>query len=359
MLTSIIIKNFGALKDFKMEGLASHNFLIGMNGSGRSSFFKAMEFLKALVTFGVHSSHEENYPAKHISKFPPRSTKAEFELTWTVGEKTQTWHIVYDLDSLTTVVERLEEINNGVKTCLLIYARNVVTIGKNSYHVSQRPSNPMSTEYRLFPEIVEAVSSAGHYSLMESEISRFPHSHFIAEGGEGLYQVVAGMNPKRRAWVIDRFRKVFPEVQSVKVKNTPLGAKILVTTDHIKNLAFSQMGFGAQKTLFFSLMGLPMSFPLLFVDHVGEGIDQERMKAFADLILLPDKQTFYIVDNGLLLNYLSDDVAYRGSHFFYNFADGVKTSKFFDSPNKLEFVGPGQAVSMENLRALAIERSSK
>ena len=81
MIASIKIRNFRAIKGTPRIGLSSFHVLVGPNGSGKTSFLDAIEFVKACLVRGPVKAVEERAPEFRDLTFMRRGGPIDFELT--------------------------------------------------------------------------------------------------------------------------------------------------------------------------------------------------------------------------------------------------------------------------------------
>ena len=99
--------------------------------------------------------------------------------------------------------------------------------------------------------------------------------------------------------------------------------------------------------------------PLLLLDELENGINQEIVETLVDTLLQSPQQLLVTTHSPLLLNYLPDDVAREAVQFLYKTPQGeTRRRSFFSIPRmaaKLEAMGPGDAFVDTDLRVLAQE----
>lgn len=100
--------------------------------------------------------------------------------------------------------------------------------------------------------------------------------------------------------------------------------------------------------------------PLVLFDEVENGLNQELFDKFVKMLLgYKDhgKQIVVTTHSGLLLNYLPDAVAAESVLFLYKDRNNfTKAKKFFKIPalqEKLQIMGPGEAMGDTDLNALS------
>lgn len=80
MIASIKIRNYKAIKDTQRIGLAGFHVLVGPNGSGKTSFLDAIEFIKSCLTIGPAKAVEERAPEFRDLTFMRRGGHIRLEL---------------------------------------------------------------------------------------------------------------------------------------------------------------------------------------------------------------------------------------------------------------------------------------
>ena len=83
MISSIKIRNYRAIKATRPIDLANFHVLVGPNGSGKTSFLDAIEFVKSCLLNGPVRAVEERAPEFRDLTFMRRGGPIEFDLTLT------------------------------------------------------------------------------------------------------------------------------------------------------------------------------------------------------------------------------------------------------------------------------------
>jgi len=81
VITSLKIRNYKAIKATRSIDLASFHVLVGPNGSGKTSFLDAIEFVKSCLIHGPLNAVEERAPEFRDLTFMRRGGPIEFDLT--------------------------------------------------------------------------------------------------------------------------------------------------------------------------------------------------------------------------------------------------------------------------------------
>ena len=81
MIASIKIRNYKAIKATRRIDLANFHVLVGPNGSGKTSFLDAIEFVRSCLVHGPLKAVEERAPEFRDLTFMRRGGPIEFDLT--------------------------------------------------------------------------------------------------------------------------------------------------------------------------------------------------------------------------------------------------------------------------------------
>lgn len=90
MLGRIKISGYKSLDGFEIKDITPFTVIAGANGSGKSNFFEAMEFVSKILTIGVHKSLREFGGFKNIfcrKRRKENRTTFNFEMDWPSGEE--------------------------------------------------------------------------------------------------------------------------------------------------------------------------------------------------------------------------------------------------------------------------------
>ena len=120
-LRNLRVANYKSIDSLRLDGLAPFSVFAGANGSGKSNFFDAMEFVTKLLRFDVDfalRSHGGYDSVRSLKRRSPRNTRFEFAIEcdlpipFTNGEGQTTSRyelVVHNLPESPAIEERLSE----------------------------------------------------------------------------------------------------------------------------------------------------------------------------------------------------------------------------------------------------------
>ena len=116
-IQTLKIENFKSIDALEIKGLAPFSVFAGANGSGKSNFFDALDFVSLFVRNGIETALREHggfANIKSAKRYAPNSRKFSFELecgfSQEQGEKQATSHYllrIFDLENAPEVEEYL------------------------------------------------------------------------------------------------------------------------------------------------------------------------------------------------------------------------------------------------------------
>ena len=123
------IENFKSIDSLKIKGIAPFSVFAGANGSGKSNFFDALDFVRLFVNAGIETALREHGGFANIhsaKRYAPNSKKFSFELKCDLlenQEETPTaFHYLLSIDNLDSEPEIEEYLFfNGKK--LIVHRR--------------------------------------------------------------------------------------------------------------------------------------------------------------------------------------------------------------------------------------------
>ncbi len=101
MLHSIKIKNFKSLKDTQIT-FTKNSFLIGMNGSGKTTVLQAIDFLSAISSGEVEDWLDaRGWSKKDLTFYGSKKSLIEFEVIFELQEQIYFWVLSFNIHTPT------------------------------------------------------------------------------------------------------------------------------------------------------------------------------------------------------------------------------------------------------------------
>lgn len=369
MITKIHVKNFKSFSDFAIEGMGNRVYLIGLNGSGKTTFLQLLEFMSALMRKSGLDWRIGGEPVTHKDLLNAGSARKTIDIDATVrlDEHEYRWTIAYNAQEGTVTEEKIAV--DG--TPALHYRGKYLKAGGISGN--QQLSLP---------------GSALCYYTSNAGLNRF-RQHIIGIQGIGVLNPMsiaapvrdvakkAGIEPDGRNLpvVLDRLSKEQKDefrntvlafygesrgIQGFQPKSRQFGWRRLFFTELDKAIDAVHLSYGTLRYMVIAALRYS-SAPILFIDEIENGVSQEGMRDLAALLdRFGDRQLFVTTHSVLFLNYLDDGQARDGIYLLQRTPENGPTlaRRFFrDIPGKdiaLQHLNPGEAVSITNLREVPL-----
>lgn len=375
-LESIEIRNFRVFKHAKFDGLRPVNVLVGANGSGKSTFFDALKFVKDAVQNGAHAAIEARGGFGEVCSRGGDQARLLFVLVFKLQIESADRLVRYTIEIESPTGERTDVPRESIEYVDPTLAQPYFAldfrygIGSGKSHdalmsllgqVSQFDPPDQRTlsgagtlalkgvgqfaEYRAASAISAAIQG-WHFSDIDVSSMRptrefGPASH-LSESGDNLSLVLTYLHQHHRA--------AFDDIARLLVQRIPWvdGIEPHVTEYERVMLRFHDRRF---------------TMPFLS-HHVSDG----TLKLLAYLTLLNDPEPFPLVaveepENQIypdLLRELSEDFgayAYRGGQGFvsthsHNFLNGMRPDQVWCLQKRSGFTVPVRADSNATLMAM-------
>lgn len=416
MLTHFRIDNFKALVDFSLPDtddrpLGNLVCLVGLNGSGKSTFLQAMDFVSQLAVGDISRwlemrGWDKSDLVQKGSKKRSISFSVTFEskgiggLVWSgsynylmgrcTSEKLTYTPADKKIDFLPTEVTVLHSENGIIRDSFGERreltsefegsAFNQLKIGALGF---TGLSGNIVLVLRTFMQGVKSLELLSPHSMRRSSKA----ANDVGYGGESLAAFINGLSTAEKKSLFDEMTKFYPHLSGIVTKNLQYGWKRLKITESYQgaveldarhvNDGFLRVAAIIAQTVARSgrhklrtksdeseeqLGNLEQKgYELILLDEVENGINPELVQRLITYLVSVRQQVFVTTHSPLILNYLPDDVAKESIFVLYRCHDGSSHAKrFFDIPSaarKLEVMGPGEAfldIRLEELtRSLA------
>jgi predicted ATPase len=385
-IKSIYVNNFKSLVDFKID-LADFNCLVGLNGSGKSTFLQFMSFLSQLMKGNLDSWLERReWKRKDISNSVNNKIKKylSFRVTFLDEDNSEcTWRSnfnfqhcqcrseffsindrVFQTFKLKDSAQRIYRVENGRDENKYECRINFQYTGSIFSSLKDPTVPKVFYEFRDYIKNIETVDLLAPQSLRHR--SRESHGS-IGPGGEYLSALLYELGKEKNREILNLLKTVYPTLSSIEIKQLRAGWKQLEIGeqfqsiegklfDHVKTES-RHINDGLLRMIGF-LSQLKTKHKFLLFDEIENGINTELIGFLLKQLLDCGKQIVVTTHSPMILNYLDDKTAIPGVHFFYKTPEGhTQCVPFLSIPSmreKLEVMGPGEAFIDTDLTALSL-----
>lgn len=374
MLLSIKIKNFKSLKETGRIGLEKNTFLIGLNGSGKSSFLQAIDFLSAIATGEVEEwLKSRSWDKKDLRFYGNLKSIIDFEVMFELNKKIYFWVISFNSQILKCTQELLfkkNEDNNKMPEILEVkdgyYSLNKEK--REKIHFKYNGSILSALETRLSGEelthihkFLTEIHSAELLSPLLMKKRAREADNDIGIGGEKLSAFISALSKGQQEKLYDSLKKFFPDISSFESKSLRAGWKTLSLVEKYGKESIEtdsmHLSDGILRILAI-LSQLLITESILIFDEIEDGINQEFVEKLVDILIDSKHQTIVATHSPLLLNYIDDDIAKESILFVYKKSDGsTEVVNFFEvitrfnkiNSYELDMFGPGEVMQSIDL----------
>ncbi len=369
IIQKVFVKNFKSLADFEISGLSPFTCLIGVNGSGKTTFLQLFSFIRALMRGKVKdwlteqdlSSANELLTIGGEKKFT-----IEIRVDALLNDTPVYWEGKFNTRELRCVAETLQDTN----------AKYTFSSGKfNTVMATGEASSVDFSKIKYEGSVFSLYASFSGQQLRDLKLFGVLDPHAIAsstrisskasvceveENGKNLCGFIANLPQEKQQALFQELRVFYPSLKNFEVKKQRFGWKSLLLSE-LEKTAFSatNLSYGTLR-LYLMLSQQYSENDVVLFDEVENGLNQELFKNFVEKLLNygnPRKQIFVTTHSGLLLNYLPDDVACNSVYFLYRDKNNhTHATRFFEIPSlqdKLKVMGPGEAMGDTDLLALS------
>ena len=378
-ITKIKINHFKSLVDFEID-LTKFNCIVGLNGSGKSTFLQFMSFLSQLMRGKINGWLQQRKWVKE-DIVPELDTKKHRIVHFNVFFERENfngyWEGSFHVDRLCCVYEKLvannyifEATNSANEKKYTFEKRNDFTKPVKSERInfnyegsifSQLADKDVSDKIGDLIEFFRGICAFDLLSPYFLKQASKSSSNTIGIWGENIAPFLHGMEDKVRASVIRKIKQVYPEFNSFDTLPNPDGSKSLNIREqyHDGNIIYDIPARGINDGLLriLAMLGqLNMTDPFLLFDEIENGINQELVEFLLKELVEARQQIVVTTHSPLFLNYLDGEIAKDSVHYFYKTPEGfTRCKKFFSLPStreKLGTLGAGEAIADTNLYRL-------
>lgn len=390
MITQIKVRGFKSLEDFELSNIGPFICLIGLNGSGKTTFLQLLDFTSRLASGKVTEWFAERgwKPSEILNNNSSRRT-FNVTLSLLIQDIPITWSFTYNVDRQRCTTENLSAAyeplhrkypelgapgSTSSKVNLMSSVSGIFSV-PTSLNMQQQQLADIKMEgsvfsafnlqHPLYQAIIQFILSLKSLELLNPTTLRKASRECDEIGlqGDGLAGYINKMSSADRASLQNDLSEYYPDTTSFGIKGVQSGWKKIFFTEHDKEIPATQINDGLLRILTILSQRYSKKEFLLF-DEIENGINQELIeKLLHTLQNFNGKQVLVTTHSALVLNYLSDQAAKDSVILLYKNNNGYTSAKkFFEIPEmakQLEFIGPGQVMSQTNLLELAEQLISK
>ena len=382
-IRTITAKNFKSLVDFRLD-LAKFTCLIGLNGAGKSTVLQFIDFLAQQVRGDIKGwLDERHWDAKDLKSQLTRKKTIEFLVHLTEeSEQTAEWDATFNPTQLHCTQEQVFVGNAH----LIVRGKTVrVDEGLTSPQGAANGTSPAqeitftyegsilsqlkeSTLPAPLVEFKEFFLNVKSLDLLSPEYLRQrtrESNGSLGLGGQRLSAFLHELRPQKRLQLVHRLQSAYPQLVDLNAKSLRSGWKRLEITEEYQG---EESGLLPRMTtearhiadgmlrLIAILAETQTEHRFLMFDEIENGINPELIEFVLDALVSAPQQVLVTTHSPMILNYLSDQVAGKGSSTCTRHIEGqTRAVRFFDIPSvaeKLAVMGPGEAFADTDLTAL-------
>lgn len=367
MITRIKVKNFKSLNGFEIESMGRLVCLVGMNGTGKTSFLQLLDFLGGAMegdasrsAIGTHVA-----PVKEFITAGAGLRNIEIQLDASLNGKEWRWEWVYNPYEERTVREVLlvrdkSETDNGWTPCFKYPGKTVERVLAKGSALALSMDLPPEAE--TFRQMMTGIVVLG---VLDPEAIAAPAqvsatgTRGIERDGKGLTAYISGLTPAEQADFEKGVIAFYGEngIDGLDVKGKRFGWKRLWFRELGKSLDAVHLSYGILRYMALSALKYGRAGILAF-DEVENGFNQEVMGKLLDLFrAYGEKQVFLTTHSGLLLNYFTDEEAKQAIYLLYKTTGhqsrAIRLFDIQEMADGLEYQGAGEVMSLANLREVS------
>lgn len=376
-ITKIKVNNFKSLVDFEID-LAQFNCLIGLNGSGKSTFLQFMDFLSQLMKGNVNTwLTRRKWRSSDIFNNVNKAKRIQFEIVIVDdNNKSYSWKASYSQKSgcrnecLIAGDRQFCTCRSTERNCRSWrYTADNGEITKdinfkyNGSIFSTLEDKDVPNEFYKLRDFISGINScdllAPHFLRQKTRESEGS----IGLEGKDLASFLYELGKGKRKIITERLQNVYPQIESIDVKSLRSGWKQLFIKERYQEKQSSstesqQICDGLLRMIAF-LAQLEAKQNVLCFDEIENGINPELISFLIEEFVNAKQQIFVTTHSPLLLNYLDDNLARKSVHYFYKTQEGyTHCVPFFEIPSikqKLGILGPGEVFADTDLPRLSNE----
>lgn len=379
MITRIHVTNFKSFDDFVLDKLGPFVCLIGMNGSGKTTFLQLLGVIRAAMRGNVFDfslgGHEVDFKDFLTAGNSKRTFSVEIDFRLSSGAFR--WQWLFNVAERATSFESvaaLDETSGEEGRRVFLYKEKKIHFNdsvlenrfsfKGSFLAYLRldAGNPL---FELRNEVGRIMGLGVMDPIAISAPAKASGKHiFIEENGKNLPAFISRLSPEQLAEFVQTVQAFYgnDQLSDIRVQGRQFGWKRLAFSELSKTLDSVHLSYGTLRFMAMAAMKYTDS-SILYFDEVENGINQECFNALLSLLTsFSGKQVFITSHSAVFLNYLSDEQA-RASVFFLwrDPSHHAHATKFFeidsDKAQELKYTGAGEVMSLTDLRELASDLS--
>jgi predicted ATPase len=367
-IKKLTLNNFKSLVDTEID-LSKNTFLIGLNGSGKTTILQAIDFLSAIAGGDVESWLESRgWRKQELTYFGSSKKLIEFKIDFEISGIDYRWEFTFNRDLLRNTSEKLykekdllAEVFEGHYR-ISRQAKIKIGFNYNGSIVSVLKDEVLGKEIINIRRFFKHIKSAELLSpILMKKKARHAEGD-IGLGGEKLSAFIDELPSAKKERLLEELKRFFPKVETIKTKSLKGGWKELSLNESFdgKRLSIESRHLSDGILRIIAILAqLQNSESVLLFDEIEDGVNQELVNLLVDVIISSPHQTVVATHSPLLLNYLDDKVAEKSVLFVYRTPTGeTKTINFYKvikdklSDAELQIMGPGEWMQSIDLLSL-------
>lgn len=363
----IAVKNFKSLSNFEISDLTDFICLIGVNGSGKTTVLQLLGFIKALMNGNVKDwlASQDLTANELLTIGTEKKFSIEIRIEAVLNSTEVYWEGKFNTRELRCSSEIMQDDN----------AKYSYSSGKFITKISDETKSVDFSNLKYDGSIFSLYATKLGSQLKQLKLFGVLDPHAIAsstrqssknapvdveENGKNLCGFFANLPLDSQKKIFEDLQQFYPTLKKYEVKKQRFGWKTILLSE-LEKTAFNatSLSYGTLR-LYLMLSQQYADCPLVLFDEVENGLNQELFDMFVKMLLgykKHGKQVVVTTHSGLLLNYLPDEVAAESVLFLYKDRNNfTKAKKFFKIPalqEKLQIMGPGEAMGDTDLNALS------
>ena len=376
MLRRLQVTNFKSLMETEIR-LEKNTFLIGLNGSGKTSILQSIDFLSAIAKGKVDEWLKIRGWEKSELTFSGNNKKLiEFQISFKLRDNEYRWDFTFNRDLLRNTSEKytkcsqdeiqvLLEVKEG-HYALLGSSKNKIAFNYEGSIISVLKDEALGEELKEIRNFFSNIKSAELLTpLLMKKRARQSHGE-IGLGGEKLSAFIYELPYEKKQKLLEELKRFFPNIVTVQSNSLQAGWKELTLNENFggRRLKINSKHLSDGFLRIIAILAqLLSSESVLLFDEIEDGVNQELFYLLVEFLMESPHQTIVATHSPLLLNYLDDEMAKRSMLFVYRDAEGItKTENFFDlierfqkmDKDAIDLFGPGEW--MQSIDLLEISR---
>jgi len=375
MLTKIVVKNFKSLLNTEII-LSKNSFLIGVNGTGKTSILQVIDFL-SVISQGEGAIEswlkERGWDKNDLTFYGTKKTLIELEIDFNIEGQSYRWNMAFNSRLLKCRMEKIvllaKKRNN---------AQELLMVDSGFYSILKGKKEKINFKYTgsiisgLKKDILGEVLTKIHTFFTEirsaellspilmKKKAREAHDG-IGLGGEKLSAFLNGLHRDKQEIIQQKLTKFFPQIETFETSSLRSGWKKLSIIEHYRDTTIvtesTHLSDGILRILAI-LAQLETTESVLVFDEIEDGINQEFVEKLVDVLIDSPHQTIIATHSPMLLNYLDDSIAEKSILFVYKTKEGAtKVKNFFEVLKSHQIIndyehdlfGPGELMQRVNL----------